>query len=127
MRRICKRRYLVCHKLFTPEEAGTSSTHRELITVLYSLEAFGKNLFNSRIKWFTDNQATARIVDVSSMKFSLQELAYKIFSHCAAHDVELSIEWIPRTLNTQADFISEIKDCDDWQITGEFFQVLDGL
>ena len=45
-----------------------------------------------------------------------------------ARDVELSIDWIPRTQNSQApDFISKIKDCDDWWITSEFFQVLDGL
>ena len=44
---------MVCHKMFTAEEASCSSTHQELITILYSLEAFGAKLFNSRIKWFT--------------------------------------------------------------------------
>ena len=118
---------LVCHKLFTAAEAGTSSTQRELITILYSLQAFGANLFTSRIKWFTDNQATAKIVDVGSMKFILQDLAYKIFSHCLAHDIDLCIEWIPRALNAQADFVSKIRDCDDWQISYEFFQLLDNM
>ena len=32
---------IACHKMFTLEEAGCSSTHRELITILYSLGAFG--------------------------------------------------------------------------------------
>ena len=25
------------------------------------------------------------------------------------------LDWIPRTLNTQADFVSKIRDCDDWR------------
>ena len=70
---------IACHKMFTPKEAGCSSTHRKLITILYSLGAFGANLFDSRIKWYTDNQATAKIVEVGSMKLTLQTLAYKIF------------------------------------------------
>ena len=70
---------IACHKTFTPEEAGHSSTHRELITILYSLEALGAYLFDSRIKWYTDNQATAKIVEVGSMKLTLQTLAYQNF------------------------------------------------
>ena len=91
---------MVCHKLFTVEETSCNSTHRELITILYSLEAFGEKLFNSRIKWFTDDQATAKIVDVGSRKLALQIIAYKIFSYCLAHNIDLYIEWIPRTQNS---------------------------
>lgn len=96
---------LVCHKMFAHEEANCSSNRRELVTILCSLEAFGKNLFDSRITWFTDNQATAKIVEVGSMKLNLQSLAYKLFSYCLAHNIDLYIECIPRALNTQADFI----------------------
>ena len=99
---------LVCHKMFTSEEAGYSSTQRELLAILYSLEAFGDTLHNCRIKWFTDNQSTAKIVEVGSMKLNLRSLAYKIFSHCLEHNIDLYIDWIPRTLNTQADFVSKI-------------------
>ena len=52
---------LVCHKMFTSEETAYSSTQRELIAILYSLEAFGDTIYNSHIKWFTDNQSTAKI------------------------------------------------------------------
>lgn len=58
----------ICHKMFTLDEIGCSSTHRELITILYSLQAFGSKLHNSVIKWHTDSQATAKIVEVGSMK-----------------------------------------------------------
>ncbi len=68
---------MICHKMFTPEEVTCSSTQRELITILYSLTIFWAAiiLFNSRVKWFTDNQATAKIVDVGSMKLALHDLA----------------------------------------------------
>ena len=32
---------------------------------------------------------------------------------------------IPREQNTQADFISKLRDCNDWQITRDVFQQLD--
>ena len=70
---------MICHKMFTAKEASSGSTHRELITILYSLEAFGEKLFNSPIKWLTYNKATTKIVGVGSMKLTLQIIAYKIF------------------------------------------------
>ena len=117
----------ICHKMFTPEEVGYSSTHRELITILYSLRAFGNILHNSSIKWYTDNQATAKIVDVGSMRLVLQKVAYEIFTYCLGNHIDLHIEWIPRALNRQADFMSKIRDCDDWQTTRELFDQLNSI
>ena len=56
---------LVCQKMFAPEEANCTPTHRELVTILYSLKAFGKNLFDSRITWLTDNQAIAKLLKLA--------------------------------------------------------------
>ena len=64
---------------------------------------------------------------MGSIKLNFQSLAYKIFSHCLEHNNDLYIDWIPRTLNTQADFVSKIRHYDDWQITSELFQELDNL
>jgi hypothetical protein len=41
--------------------------------------------------------------------------------YCLANNIDLSNQWIPQALNTQFDFTSKIKDCDDWQITCDFF------
>ena len=117
----------ICHKIFTPEEISYSSTHRELIIILCSLRAFGNKLHNSSIKWYTDNQATAKIVDVRSMRSVLQMVAYEIFTYCLENHIDLHIEWIPRALNRQADFISKIRDCDDWQTTRELFDELNSI
>lgn len=56
------------------------------------------------------------------MKFSLHTLAIKIFEFCTKNNIELSIEWIPRTLNEQADAVSKLVDIDDWQLKAEFFR-----
>ena len=102
-----------------------SSTHRELIAIEYSLKAFGPILRNSRVKWFTDSQSSVRIVEVGSMQFSLHTLAISIFEFCIRNNIELSVQWIPRSLNQKADSVSKFMDIDDWQITSEFFGLLE--
>ena len=115
----------ICHRPFTQEERAFSSTHRELIAIEYSLKAFGPILCNSKVKWFTDSQSSVRIVEVGSMQFSLHTLAITIFEFCIRNNIELSVQWIPRSLNQKADSVSKFMDIDDWQITSEFFAFLE--
>lgn len=49
------------------------------------------------VKWFTDRQAAARIVQVRSMNFNLHRLASDISSFCFNHQINLEIEWVPRS------------------------------
>jgi len=58
----------VCHRMWTHSESLQSSTRRELCAVEFSLKSFAPALKGSYVKWFTDNQAAARIVEVGSMK-----------------------------------------------------------
>ena len=115
----------ICHRPFTQKERVFSSTHRELIAIDYSLKAFGPILCNSRVKWFTESQSPVRIVEVGSMQFSLPTLAISIFEFCIRNNIELSVQWIPRSLNQKADSVSKFMDIDDWQITSEFFALLE--
>ena len=93
------------------EEVNFRSTNRELISI--ALKALGKSLHNTSVKWYTDNQAIAKIVEVGSMKMHLQLIAYDIFSYCLDNNIDLHNEWIPRNYDKQADFISKIRDSDD--------------
>ena len=61
-------------------------------------------LRQSHVKWYTDNQATAKIVEVGSMKLELQTLALKIFKICYKHSIHLDNEWVPRDLQYQSGF-----------------------
>ena len=115
----------VCHKLWTENESLRSSTWRELSVIEFSLKSFAPVLKGSHVKWYTDSQAAAKIVEVGSMKLDLHRIARSIFSICIQSGIHLEVQWIPRTLNQQADYISRLIDTDDWQITNEFFLFLD--
>ena len=117
----------ICHKLWEPSECSKSSTWRELAAIYFSLESFAQVLEGSLVKWFTDSQSAAKIVEVGSMKLDLQRLAVKIFQFCVAHNIRLEVQWIPRTENERADYVSRLIDFDDWQITPEFFLRLEEL
>ena len=74
-------------------------------------------LEGENIKWFTDNTNVVSIVRKGSMKKNLQEIAIKIFEICLEYKIRLEIEWIPREMNDQADYLSRIVDFDDWGIS----------
>ena len=71
------------------------------------------------MKWFRDSQAAAKIVETGSMQLELHKMAIDIFNFSLEHGLTLDIQWIPREQNTRADFISDLIDPDDWQITEE--------
>ena len=81
----------------------------------------------SLVKWYTDCQAAAKIIEVGSMKLDLHRLAIKIFQFCAKHNIRLEVQWIPRWEKEKADYISRLIDFDDWQITPELFTLFDIL
>ena len=117
----------VCHKLWDSSEASKSSTWRELAAIDFAIESFSSVLESSHVKWYTDNQAAAKIVDVGSMKPDLHKLAVKIFGACLRSKIKLEVQWIPRSENEKADFISRLIDVDDWQLTESFFATLEGV
>ena len=59
------------------------------------------------------------------MKLNLHKLAIKIFQFCAERSICLEVQWIPRTENKKADCVSRLIDFDDWQITQDFFLILE--
>lgn len=108
------------HKHLTEVEAKMSLTWRELHTICSFLPIFS----NSQLKIFTDSQAAARIVEVGSMNPELQKLAREIFHTCLNNSIMLEVDWIPRSRNEQADFISRLIDMDDWEISPSLFQTI---
>ena len=56
-----------------------------------------------------------------SNSLRLHALALEIFAYCAAHDISLEVEWIPRSLNSYADSVSCVIDYDDWAVSTIFF------
>ena len=72
----------VCHKMWSENERGQSSTWRELPVNEFSLPSFASVLEGSHVKWFTDSQVAAKIVEGGSMKLSSHKMARRIFDIC---------------------------------------------
>lgn len=118
----------VSDKMRSENERSQSSTWRELSVIEFSLQSFASALEGSHVlKWFTDSQVASKIVEMGSMKLDLHKMARRIFDIYIRSGIHLEVQWIPRTSNQQADYISRSIDTDDWQITKEFFLFLDGL
>ena len=110
-----------------PFEAVQSSTWRELEAIRFAIESFLPLIVNSELKLLTDSQSAVRVVECGSMKPHLQELAIEIFNLCLHYSIKLDINWIPRSINDQADFVSRIIDADDWSLTNVFFTRLSAI
>ena len=58
------------------------------------------------------------------MKRELEDIAISILCNCLNNNISIDVEWIPRSKNDQADFISRIVDYD---VADEMFMHLDFL
>ena len=115
----------VCNKQWDLVERRQSSTWRELSAILFALHSFLPLLVGSYTKWFSDSQTACKIIQVGSMRSELHTIAVEIFQFCANNDIELELQWIPRTKIERADYISRIIDIDDWQISADCFKSLE--
>ena len=64
-------------------------------------------------------------MDAGSKKQHLQEGALAIYEACFQNGIRLEVEWIPRSQNQIADYISRITDADDWMIDPSLFMSVD--
>ena len=89
------------------------------------MQSLAPKLVGLCVKWHTDNQNVARIIDVGSRKSGLQSEAKRIFEICVHHGISIEPEWVPRSSNEQADYLSHIVDFDDWSVSPHIFRFLD--
>ena len=115
----------VAQGLWSGHEAKLSSTWRELKAVYEVLRSLAPALKGHTVKWFTDNQNVTRIVQAGSRRQHLQEGAMAIYEACFCYGIKLEMQWIPRSKNEIADYISRIDDADDWMIDPSMFMYID--
>ena len=112
---------------WTVEESRKSSTWRELKGVVLALEAFSPSLKHKKVKIFSDNTGVEAVLKKGSMKYELQELALYVANLCDSIPMELDVQWIPRSQNSEADLLSRQVDFDDWGVSPEFFKYVDSI
>ena len=105
--------------------AKESSTLREILAVRKVLQSFAPKLAGLCVRLHTDNQHVTRIIGVGSRISGLQSEAKRIFEVCVQHGISIEPEWLPRSRNEQADYLSHIVDFDDWFVSPRFFRFLD--
>ena len=111
--------------VLSQEEMRTSSTFREILAIKFVLLSLVNQLSGLTVKWFTDNQDVPRIILSGSSKELLQSEALSIFNMCCSHGISIEMEWIPRSQNDQADFLSRIFYPDDWGLSPLSFHHID--
>ena len=65
--------------VWSADSAMRSSTMREILAVRKVLQSFAPKLAGLCVKWYTDNQNVAHIIDIGSRKPCLQEEPKLIF------------------------------------------------
>lgn len=80
-------------------ERGRSSTWRELKAMFNVLNSLEGNLKRKVVKWYTDN-------DLHTMALSINDL-------CREDNIQITVVWIPRELNAEADLKSKLVVKDD--------------
>ena len=110
---------LIYHHPWSPQEAGRSSTWRELQAVHICLSSFSRSLAGCTVQWFTDNRNIASIICNGNLKRDLHELALSIFRLVLWNTIDLRVDWVPRSLNKHArkharGCITRFIVCDDY-------------
>ena len=78
-----------------------------------------------KVKVFSDNKNVQSVLKIGSRKEALQNIAMEVSEICDQNKIEMSVEWIPRSLNEKADHLSRCKDSDDWSIHERAFKKID--
>ena len=105
-------------------EKVRSSTWRETETVRRLINSNIELLQHRNIKVFTDNKNVTSVLQIGSTKNDLQCIACDVNDVCERHGIKMSLEWIPRDQNQNADDLSRYGDCDDWSVSDHVFSEL---
>ena len=115
---------LVVHREFSSEEQSMSSTYRELITVYVGLQRARRTLANKAVRWNTDAKNIVSIIRKGSMKIPLHNIALKIFKLTRKYNILLTMTWLRRTHNEEADSFSRVIEYDDWGVHPNWFKFI---
>jgi hypothetical protein len=107
---------------FTTEQAGSSSTAREVRgyvgALVVAAQQFPTVLKEASILVEGDNQgAIAALNNLRSPVTEINEVLKNVFELCAEFKTDIIGKWIPRNQLTEADALSREPDASDWGIS----------
>ena len=106
-------------------EVHKSSTWREIRATRLVLQSLIPSLQGREVRHRTDNMNTVHILSVGSRKQDLHLEAVEIYKLCQKNGIRLSVEWVSRDDNEQADTLSRAEDANDYSLDPLVFQRLD--
>lgn len=104
------------------EHSITSSMWRELNALLRLLRAFDKLLSDCTVVARGDAQNVFWLLSKGgSPREHIQAVCHDIFWHCVKRRIDLRAEWIPREENQYANYLSKVRDSDDFGLSQDAF------
>lgn len=110
---------------WSEDEKVKSSTFRELRAIRLVLESYGKDLQGKEVCHRTDNKNAETIMSVGSRVPELQLEAVAVYKLCRELNIRLSVEWLSRDDNVEADELSRIEDTNDYMLDPNCFKLID--
>lgn len=118
---------LIAKGIWTGDIIFDHSTMQELLAIYNTVLSFNRNneLVGKRLLIKTDNQAVFFIINrAGSRDTHVHDLCKKLYWYCIHNRIYIHATWIPRDLNTFADFYSKLTDSGDWKLNPSTFKYL---
>ena len=83
-----------------------SSTFREVKAIRLVLESYSKEVRGKEVLHRTDNKNEELVLSVGSRNMELHREAVAVYKLCRGLNMHLSVEWVSRDYNVEADQLS---------------------
>ena len=118
---------IVAKGIWSGEIILDHSTTQEMFAIYNTVLSFNRlnELVGKRVLVKTDNQAVYFIINKAGSRDShVHELCKLLYWYCIDNNIRLAAAWIPRDLNSFANFYSKQTDSGDWKLDPAVFNAL---
>ena len=104
-----------------------SSTFREVKAIRLVLESYSEEVRGKEVLHRTDNKNAELVLSVGSRNKELHREAVTVYKLCRELNMRLSVEWVSRDYNVEADQLSRFNDPNDYMLDPACFRYIDQL
>lgn len=106
-------------------DSANSSTFREVKAIRLVLESYSEEVRGKEVLHRTDNKNAETVLSVGSRNKELHQEAVAVYKLCRELNIRLSVQWVSRDENTEADELSRIDDPNDYMLDPACFNYID--